>query len=210
MDQYNYNTVNNLRCVKNSLQAIIVSNDSYDKITANLETFEKIGKEWRRFLPPMKAVLGKNGFSYNKVEGDGKSPIGVYKFGICFGKYPNPGTLLPYRQTTDNDTWVDDVDSPYYNTWQVNPSYGRWNSGEILRPKDGTYYDYGVVINYNTVDRILGRGSAIFFHIWEGPEVPTFGCTATEYNNLLNIIRWLDPCKNPIIIQGPLTEVLKW
>jgi len=25
---------------------------------------------------------------------------------------------MPYRQTTSNDYWVDDVNSPLYNTWQ--------------------------------------------------------------------------------------------
>ncbi|KNY25957.1 ErfK/YbiS/YcfS/YnhG family protein [Pseudobacteroides cellulosolvens ATCC 35603 = DSM 2933] len=202
--------INKLRCVKSSLQTILVTNDRYSDKSATLETFEKTGDVWERVFPPMNAVLGKNGFTCNKIEGDGKSPIGVYKLQTCFGKYPNPSTLLPYRQTTENDTWVDDVDSLYYNTWQVNPAYGRWSSGEVLRPEDGVYYDYSIVINYNTADRIPGRGSAIFLHIWEGPDVPTFGCIAVEYDNLLKIIRWLNPSSNPIIIQGPMNEVLRW
>jgi L,D-peptidoglycan transpeptidase YkuD (ErfK/YbiS/YcfS/YnhG family) len=202
--------VSRLKCVALSSQAITVTTEKYEHVKAALETFQKVGGIWQRAFQPMPALIGRNGFAYNKVEGDGKSPIGTYTFGICFGRFQNPGTLMPYRQTTQNDYWIDDTDSVYYNSWQVGPAFGRWKSAEGLSPTDGTYYDYAIVINYNTVDRIPGRGSAIFLHIWDGPDVPTLGCIAIEYTDLLKVIKWLDPCKKPIIIQGPVSEVMKW
>lgn len=202
--------VNRLKCVAGSHQVIMVTNEKPEHVKASLETFQKVDGIWQRAFPPMPALIGKNGFTHSKVEGDGKSPIGTYTLGICFGKFQNPGTLLPYRQTTQNDYWVDDIDSAYYNSWQVGPPFGRWKSAEVLSPTDGTYYDYAVVINYNTVDRIPGRGSAIFLHVWESPDIPTVGCTAIEYSNLLKVIKWLDPCKSPIILQGPISDVMKW
>lgn len=61
--------------------------------------------------------VGYNGISYNSREGDGKTPAGVYSFGIGFGIAGNPGSNIGYRQVTANDYWVDDVNSPYYNKW---------------------------------------------------------------------------------------------
>ena len=110
--------------------------------------------------------IGRTGFAYNKVEGDGHSPIGIFSLGTAFGRYSNPGTAMNYRQSTTNDFWVDDVNSPLYNTWQKGPVNGRWNSAEKMYIPQ---YNYGFVINYNTAKRIPGKGSAIFFHVWSGP-----------------------------------------
>ena len=57
--------------------------------------------------------VGYNGISYNSREGDGKTPAGVYSFGIVFGISGNTGSNIGYRQVTANDYWVDDVNSPY-------------------------------------------------------------------------------------------------
>lgn len=201
--------VESLRCVRRSEQVIMVITNNLKDTRANLETFERINGTWKRSFGPIPAQIGTKGFVYNKTEGDSKSPAGAYTIGFAFGKHENPGTLLPYRQTTENDFWVDDIDSPYYNTWQVGPSKGRWKSAEALRPEAG-YYDYAVVINYNTADRIPGKGSAIFLHVWEGEDIPTAGCISIEYNSLVKIICWLDPSKNPVIVQGPLSKLLSW
>ena len=153
----------------------------------------------------MPAVIGKLGFAVHKKEGDIKSPMGIYTIGTAFGRQPNPGTKMPYIQTTPNDYWVDDSNSPLYNTLQEAPVNGRWNSAETMYIK---YYDYGFVINYNTTERTPYKGSAIFFHIWIGSSIGTTGCTATSEENLLTILKWLDPSKNPLIIQGTMSEVL--
>ena len=61
----------------------------------------------------------------------------------------------------------------------------------------------------NIAKRAPGKGSAIFFHVWSGAGHGTVGCTATSQNNVINILKWLNPSKNPVIIQGPMPEVLK-
>jgi L,D-peptidoglycan transpeptidase YkuD (ErfK/YbiS/YcfS/YnhG family) len=126
--------------------------------------------------------------------------------GTAFGRYANPGTAMTYRQSNTNDYWVDDSQSAFYNTWQIGPVNNRWNSAEKMYIP---LYNYGVVINYNTVERVPGKGSAIFFHIWTGPGSPTAGCIATSQTNVINVLKWLKPSKNPIIIEGPMSEVLK-
>ena len=44
----------------------------------------------------MKGIVGKNGLTKNKKEGDGKSPIGMYSFGTAFGSQSEPCKTLNY------------------------------------------------------------------------------------------------------------------
>ncbi|TCL71591.1 hypothetical protein EDC14_100753 [Hydrogenispora ethanolica] len=147
-----------------SQQLIRVTATTRPGPAAMLETFERNAGHWRTVFPPLAAVIGAGGFTPHKVEGDRCSPQGLFRLGPCFGKYPRPRTRMPYRQTTVHDVWVDDPASAWYNTWQVVPARGRWRSAEALRRSDHLYDD-AVVIHYNTVERIPGRGSAIFLHV---------------------------------------------
>ena len=185
-------------------QAIVVTTNGFDSISATIATFENVNGTWKQ-VASFTGNIGKNGFAYNKVEGDGHSPIGIFTLGDAFGRYSNPGTLMNYRQSTPNDFWVDDVNSPLYNTWQEGPSNGRWNSAENMYIPQ---YNYAFVINYNTVKRMPDKGSAIFFHVWSGAGHGTGGCTATAENNVISILKWLNPSKNPIIVEGPMSEVV--
>lgn len=201
--------IEKLSCLKDSAQALIIAAAPESSPAAVLRSFERSGGCWRPAFPAMAAVIGRNGFSAAKAEGDGCSPAGVFRLGLCFGKSANPGTRLAYRQTAPHDCWVDDSRSAWYNTWQTEPARGRWRSAEKLRRPDHLY-DYAVVIHYNTDPPVPGKGSAIFLHIWEGPGRGTLGCTALAQDHLLQLIRWLDPAARPLLIQGPLSELAKW
>lgn len=189
-------------------QVVIVTTDSFSSDSATIQVFEKSDGQWKQVFSKMLGVIGMNGFGLNKVEGDGKSPVGKFTFGTGFGKNINPGTAIAFRQVNYNDYWVDDSNSAFYNTWQTGPANGRWNSAEKLLIS-AWLYNYAVVINYNTDARTPWKGSAIFFHEWRAEGSGTAGCIATTEVNLLNIMRWLNPAKNPVIIQGPMSEVLK-
>lgn len=67
-------------------------------------------------------------------------------------------------------------------------------------------YEYGFVINYNT-KQVKNKGSGIFMH--KGDSY-TLGCVATSRSNLLKILKWLDPKKNPVIIMTPESELNKY
>ena len=187
-----------------SEQAIVVTTSSFACISATIETFENVNGAWRQ-VNSFPGNIGKNGFTYNKIEGDGHSPIGIFTLGTAFGRYPNPGTSMNYRQSTPNDFWVDDSNSTLYNTWQEGPVNERWNSAENMYIPQ---YNYAFLINYNTVDRMKGKGSAIFFHVWSGEGTGTGGCTAIAEDNVISILKWLNPSKNPVIIEGPMSEVI--
>ncbi|OLO27007.1 hypothetical protein BTA37_26400 [Priestia megaterium] len=194
--------VDSFKTLGNAQQVILVTADNYDTKSAKIQTFEKVDGKWKQVLTA-NGVLGQKGFALSKKEGDMESPTGKYTIGTAFGRYANPGTKLSYRKITANDVWVDDSKSSLYNTWQQKPANGRWTSAENM---DIPAYDYGFVINYNE-SRTPGKGSAIFFHVGTNY---TAGCTATSKEQVVSILKWLNPEKNPVIIQSPVSELDKY
>jgi L,D-peptidoglycan transpeptidase YkuD (ErfK/YbiS/YcfS/YnhG family) len=95
---------------------------------------------------------------------------------------------------------VDDPASPDYNQW-TKRGVTEALSFEELRRADGLY-EIGVIVGYNRRPAKSGLGSAIFFHVWAGEGIPTSGCVATSREDLLTILSWLDPLKNPVAILG--------
>ena len=139
--------------------------------------------------------VGKNGVSASKREGDGCTPIGLYPLGFSFGNCPKPDTAMEYTRITDTSYWVDDPGSTYYNEWVEGNENADWSSAEKLSEYTNSYA-YAVVIEYNTDPTVPGDGSAIFFHCGEKP---TVGCISVTQQNVLQILKWLNPEKEPNI-----------
>jgi L,D-peptidoglycan transpeptidase YkuD (ErfK/YbiS/YcfS/YnhG family) len=159
-------------------------------------------KRWVRVLGPFDAVLGSHGFAApnEKHEGDGRTPSGVYPLGDAFGYAAALDTRLHYRQSGSEDFWVDDVNSPNYNRWvHGNPNAKSFE--KMRRPDD--LYSAGVIVEYNTSPIIKGAGSAIFMHVWRRPDRPTAGCVAMAHENMLSLLRWLDPARKPTAVLNP-------
>lgn len=189
-----------------SKQIIIVANNRESDYRAILHTFELTENGWMEVFAPMKAVIGKKGFSMDKVEGDLKSPSGIFKLYRAFGTPTEPyGLKLDYSIVTGSDYWIDDATSIDYNKWikyDGNPSL-RWKSFERLNIP---LYKYSIVIEYNTEPIVKGKGSAIFLHLWKDSNTGTSGCTAISEENMMKLMKWIDPAKNPLIIQGSLEK----
>ncbi|WP_246206624.1 SH3 domain-containing protein [Virgibacillus ihumii] len=198
------NDAQKLNTIDANNQLILVTTNGYGTSSATVQTFERNSQgAWARILS-IPGHIGKNGFAVNKVEGDGKSPTGKYSIGFAFGRSGNPGTKLPFRAITSDHVWVNDSNSSLYNTWQSRQeTKQQWNSAENM---DIPAYTYGFVINYNT-QQTPGAGSAIFFHISNSY---TLGCTGVSKNNVVKILQWLDPAKNPVIIQTPESELASY
>lgn len=144
---------------------------------------------------PIAAMVGARGLGKER-EGDKKAPTGVFELGTAFGPDAHgPGTW-PWRQVTAKSRWVDDPDSPLYNTWVEGD--GDFASAEML-----SMYELGLVVEYNTDAVVPGRGSAIFLHTHGGAPTPTLGCTAVEKSDLVRIIEWLEHAANPVLVQTP-------
>ena len=102
-----------------SQQAMIVEPLSHS--WARITTWERTNGRWQRVFWPMRAMVGRNGIAplNEKREGDGRTPSGTYSVLTAFGYAPVFDTKLSYRQATENNFWVDDVNSSQYNQWVI-------------------------------------------------------------------------------------------
>lgn len=178
-------------------QYIEVRGQSND-LHATLRTFEKQNGIWTK-IEELPATVGRNGIATAeaKKEGDGKTPAGVYRLELAFGYAERIETGLNFRQAGPKDLWVDDANSPDYNLWVTAPTKAK--SSEEMKRKDDLY-EIGAVIEYNTKPVVPAKGSAIFFHVWGGPDSPTAGCVAIEKKKLAEILKWLDKAKRPMMV----------
>ena len=206
-------------------QLVTVTTTGWEEVNATVRLYERtggVGSYWRRSGDPFPAVVGRRGLAWGiglhgsgepgeprKREGDKKAPAGVFRFGDVFGT-ANPEQMrfvrLPYRQVTPGTEAVDDPRSKYYN--QVvdrrTIAHPDWTSSESMLQVGGRYR-LGVIIRHNA-QAYPGLGSCIFFHVWDPHDSGTTGCTAADYSQLIRLLRWLDPQKNPLIVQLPSTE----
>jgi L,D-peptidoglycan transpeptidase YkuD (ErfK/YbiS/YcfS/YnhG family) len=207
-------------------QLVLVTADSWTTRLGTLRLFEKRSGAWQPTGAEWHVDIGKQGLGWGrgllpgdrrrgpeKVEGDGRAPAGVFELREAFGyaELPPEGTRVPYRQATERDYWVDQVDSPQYNQWvrlpeDANQPERYWSSFELMRRRDNRYR-LGLVVRHNMDPAVSGKGSAIFLHIWEHPGDGTSGCTSMTERDMLALLRWLDPEKYPIFVQLPRSEL---
>ena len=137
-----------------------------------------------------KCSIGKNGFTSNKIEGDKKTPKGVYSLGPLFyrkDKFRSPETKLKKISIKKNMGWCDDVRSKSYNKLiKIDKNIRH----EKLFRKN-KIYDLLILINYNTNKPIRKKGSAIFIHLTDNYK-KTLGCIALKENDLLTILNLID------------------
>ena len=135
----------------------------------------------------LRCSIGKNGISYNKKEGDGKSPRGNFKLKYILyrkDRISNLNTILKKKIIKKNMGWCDDPRSKYYNRMIRFPfKY----SAEKLWLKENIY-DIILVINYNQNPIIKNKGSAIFLHIAKKNFKKTKGCVAITKKNMKLLI----------------------
>lgn len=211
----------------NSTQLILVTTPDWSTVSGTLQRYErpKPRGPWQPVGEPVTIDLGRKGLGWGigltaipatrsatdpiKKEGDGKSPAGIFSFGSAFGYADSAesGWKMPYIALTPSVECVDDAGSKFYNQVldrsSVTPD---WHSAEHMRIED---YRIGLVINHNVNPAKPGGGSCIFMHIWEGAGVGTSGCTAMPREQLEPIIAWLDPAKNPLLVQLPVEQYKK-
>jgi L,D-peptidoglycan transpeptidase YkuD (ErfK/YbiS/YcfS/YnhG family) len=204
-------------------QVVLVETDSWDSTTGELQRLSRSPDGWVAVGSKIPVSVGQKGLAWGrglqqpvkegpqKVEGDGRAPAGVFHFGTAFGydPQPPPGLKLPYRQATDRDFYVDDPDSPQYNLWETvsdTTTALTWKSAEKMK-RDDHLYELGIVVLQNSSPVVAGKGSAVFFHIWRNPGSATAGCTAMSKADLVALMKWLDPAKEPLLVQAPRSEM---
>jgi L,D-peptidoglycan transpeptidase YkuD (ErfK/YbiS/YcfS/YnhG family) len=182
---------------------VVFNNDTGSKAT--LMAFERSGKRWKTKFGPFIASIGRNGFAATgaKVEGDGKTPTGIFALGQLFTYEPTIDTKLSFIQSNTDDKWVDDSTSADYNKYIRGNTDAKSFEHLLL---NSIYYKYCMVIEYNTHPVVNGKGSAIFFHLADDNYTPTAGCVAIEEQAMQSILHWLDPTKHKAIYTVQLSK----
>jgi L,D-peptidoglycan transpeptidase YkuD (ErfK/YbiS/YcfS/YnhG family) len=175
-------------------QVVVISAPAPGATQATLTTYAWAADHWQVAIGPVPAWVGTNGLTNDPHEADGFTPGGEYSITTVFGSQPDPGTHFTYVNVDDDDHWVDDPTSPVYNTWQRGSASGRWRSAENL-----SAYPYAAAFDFNQNPVVPNGNSAIFLH--EGT-APTPGCIVVSRNDLLAVLRWLDPVAQPRIVIG--------
>ncbi len=201
-----------------SAQKVLVSvTDDWNSSKATLYLFDKTSDGWKQHRSVFSVSIGKNGLGwgegihphqigeYVKKEGDQRSPAGVFELDTLFygldEKAPD-GVTYPYFPLTKLTRCVDDEKSSVYNSILEEDSLKKdWQSAErmgYVAPD----YKYVLVVKHNPKQE-PGKGSCIFIHT---VNVPTSGCTSMNDEDMLALLRWLDPKKKTVMVQLPHSE----
>lgn len=203
------------------LQAIVSLTADWDSTGAVLQRYERDSETspWRAVGAPIAAMVGRTGLAWGrglpvargegpeKREGDGKAPAGIFALGPAFGYAPVDSAAwirLPYVHSRASVKCVDDAASARYNRLVDADTIAApdWRSHEEMRLASAVYR-LGIWVSHNDAPPVPGGGSCIFIHIWQGPGIPTVGCTAMDAADLEALVRWLDPRAAPVLVQAP-------
>lgn len=207
--------------LRGSRQCVVVIAKNWNSTTGLLRAFERTraGSEWKIHDGEIPVVLGKKGLAWGrglfgtnngagprKIEGDNRVPAGIFRLGPAFGYAPARRARwikLPYVPLTAEIEGIDDPRSRYYNRLVDRSKVARvdWRTSEKMLRTDALY-KWGFVVAHNPT-ATPGAGSCIFFHIWKNSSTATTGCTAMAENDLVRLLRWLNPSAHPLLVQMP-------
>ena len=137
-----------------------------------------------------KCSLGKNGVTSKKIEGDKKTPRGVYSLGPLYyrkDRLSKPQTKIRTIQIKKDLGWCDDTNSKYYNKL-IKTSKNVKFEKLFRKNKD---YDLLVPIKYNTTKPIKKKGSAIFLHLTKNYK-KTQDCVAIKKKDMLILLKLIN------------------
>jgi L,D-peptidoglycan transpeptidase YkuD (ErfK/YbiS/YcfS/YnhG family) len=186
-----------------SRQLITVEARTARSTYATARAWSRVDGCWTRVAGPYVARVGRKGIRRNKREGDGATPAGTFPVGgTMYGNSPSPGVSYPYVRLRCGDWWVEDANSPAYNTFQ-RVGCGRKPPFKVTTPDMSTSphaYAHLAVVEYNVHPVVPGRGSGIFLHVQIGKA--TSGCISLRRTALIAVLHWLRPDALPQIAIG--------
>ena len=135
-----------------------------------------------------KCCIGKKGTTLNKIEGDKKTPRGIFGIeNLYFRKdrVKKPITSLKCIEIKKSMGWCNDIrfKKQYNKLIKVN----KRSRHEKLKRKDHKY-NLLIPIKYNFKKPIPGRGSCIFIHLTKNYK-PTAGCIALKKKDFLIMLK---------------------
>ena len=135
-----------------------------------------------------RCCIGKNGSTNKKLEGDKKTPKGIFKIEKLYfreDRIKKPLTSLKCIKIKKNMGWCNDVRFPkkYNKLFKIEKGIKH----EKLKRKDYKY-DLLIPIKYNFKKPITGLGSCIFIHLTKDYK-PTAGCIALKKKDFLILLK---------------------
>ena len=135
-----------------------------------------------------KCCIGKNGITRKKIEGDKKTPKGMFKIEKLYfrkDRIIKPKTHLNLVEIKKNMGWCDDIQYPkkYNKLMKISSKINH----EILKRKDHKY-DLLIPVKYNFDSPKVGLGSCIFIHLTKNYQ-PTAGCIALKKKDFLIMLK---------------------
>jgi len=135
-----------------------------------------------------KCAIGKNGITNKKVEGDKKTPKGIFEIENIYyrkDRVKKPQTNLKCIEIKKDMGWSDDITSKkYYN--KLIKTNKKIKHEKLFRSDHK--YDCLIPIKYNFKKRIINKGSCIFIHLTKDYK-PTAGCIALRKKDFLILIK---------------------
>ena len=137
-----------------------------------------------------KCSIGKNGKTTKKIEGDNKTPKGLYTLGPLYyrkDRLPKLSTKLKKIEIMKNFGWCDDVKSKFYNK----PIKTNINVRHEKLYRNDKKYDLLIPIEYNSKKPKKNKGSAIFLHLTSNLK-KTQGCIAIKEKDMLILLNLIN------------------
>jgi len=134
--------------------------------------------------------IGKKGLTTLKVEGDLKTPKGVFGIEHLYfrqDKINKPKTKLKCIKINKKMGWCNDVNSKKYNKL-INVS-NKISHEKLFRHDEK--YDLMIPLKYNFKKPIPGKGSCIFLHLTNNYK-PTAGCVALKKKDFLILLKFIN------------------
>ena len=137
-----------------------------------------------------KCVIGEKGSTSKKIEGDKKTPKGIYNLGPVYfrkDRISKIKTKLKTIKIQKSMGWCDDTKSKNYNKI-INVSKKLKHEKLFIKKNN---YDILIPIKYNTKNIKKNKGSAIFIHLTKNYK-PTSGCIGLiekDFRILLKLIK---------------------
>lgn len=206
---------------ENCRQLIIGTTADWNSSDVTLQKWVKRSDGWEKFGRPWQGKVGRDGLAWGvglqpetaakagepiKIEGDWRAPAGVFELGDVYGyaSHFSGSTLLRYHTVTENDLWIEDPASPYYNT-HIQLSHApanEWEQKQQMRLNDPAHRLKLFILHNAPPNAKPGAGSSIFFHIWRNGK-PSSGCTVMPKKNLIKLVEWLHPLLHPLFVLLP-------
>ena len=163
------------------------------KTTAWVSLHEKDQDGNWRVVMTTPGFIGKEGLGKTQ-EGDGRTPVGTFRFNAAFGIAEDPGCAIPYTRVDENSYWSGDgrPGMKYNHMVDIREVPGLATEASEHIVDYDPHYTYAMNISYNEAGT-PGLGSAIFLHCF-GPYKPyTGGCVAIPVADMRLVMQKVRP-----------------